>query len=62
MEGWIAFGIPNRPRCSGASSGRFPWNLDALLPSVALDRMTIERLMLARVAAGAAVPRLAAKS
>ena len=36
--------------------------LDALLPSVALERMTIERLMPAQAAAAAAVPRSAAES
>ena len=35
----------------------FPWHSDALLPSVALERMTIERLTLALVAAAAAVPQ-----
>jgi hypothetical protein len=35
----------------------FPWHLDALLPSVALKRMTIEHLMLALVVAAAAVLR-----
>jgi hypothetical protein len=35
----------------------FPWHLDALLPSVALERMTIERLTLALVVAAAAVLR-----
>jgi hypothetical protein len=35
----------------------FPWHSDALLPSVALERMTIERLMLALVVAAAAVLR-----
>jgi hypothetical protein len=34
-----------------------PWHLDALLLSVALERMTVERLMLALVVAAAAVPR-----
>jgi DNA-binding PadR family transcriptional regulator len=37
-------------------------HLDALLPSVALERMTIERFMLARVVAAAVVPRSAAVS
>src|SRR5262245_43742323 len=32
------------------------WHLDALLPSVALERRTVERLMLALVVAAAAVP------
>jgi hypothetical protein len=35
----------------------FPWHSDALLPSVALERMTIERLILALVVAAAAVLR-----
>jgi hypothetical protein len=35
----------------------FPWHLDTLLPSVALERMTIGRLMPALVAAAAAVSR-----
>jgi hypothetical protein len=35
----------------------FPWHSGALLPAVALERMTIERLTLALVAAAAAVPQ-----
>jgi hypothetical protein len=35
----------------------FPWHLDALLLSVALERMTIERLTLALVVAAAVAPR-----
>jgi hypothetical protein len=34
-----------------------PWHLEALLLSVALERMTVEHLMLALVVAAAAVPQ-----
>ena len=52
----MAPGIPDRP--SGVrGSGYFLWHSDVLLPSVALERMTIEGPMLALVAAAAAVPR-----
>ena len=37
-----------------------PGHSDALIPSVALECMTVERLMLALVVAAAAVPRSAA--
>ena len=46
----MAPGIPDRP--SGVrGSGYFLWHSDVLLPSVALERMTIEGPMLALVAA-----------
>jgi hypothetical protein len=37
--------------------GRLPWHLGALLPSIAPERMTINRLTLALVVAAVAVPR-----
>jgi hypothetical protein len=40
-------------RLSRGRSGRFPWHLNALLPSVALERMTIERFMSAQAEAAA---------
>src|SRR6266576_748572 len=42
--------------------GHVPWHLDALLLSVARERVTIERFMLARVVAAAVAPRSAAVS
>jgi hypothetical protein len=46
-------GSPNNGR--GAGSGYFHWHLDAYLLSIALERVTIERFMLARVVAAAVV-------
>lgn len=46
-------GTPNGGR--GADLGHFCWHLDALLPSVALERMTIEHLMPVQAAAAAGV-------
>ena len=51
-----------RRGCSaGAFAGYFHWHLDAFLLSIALERVTIERFMLARVVAAAVVPRSAAE-
>src|SRR6266567_1240698 len=52
----------SRPGSREGCFGRFLKHLDALLPSVALERMTIGRLMPAPVAAAAAVPKSAAES
>src|SRR5665811_796643 len=49
-------------RWSRGRSGLFCWHLDALPPSVALERMTIGRLTQALVVAVAVVPRSAAES
>src|SRR5262249_14982853 len=60
---WMASSIPGRPSGVRVSDlAIFPWHSGALLPAVALERMTIERLTLALVAAAAAVPQLAAIS
>jgi hypothetical protein len=45
---WLSTARPETPS---------PWHLDALLLSVALERMTVERLMLALVVAAAVTPR-----
>jgi hypothetical protein len=44
-----------RTAAEGADLGHFCWHLDALLPSVALERMTIEHLMPVQAAAAAGV-------
>jgi hypothetical protein len=49
---------PNDGRA--ANLAIFYWPLDAFLLSIALERVTIERFMLARVVAAAVVPRSAA--
>jgi hypothetical protein len=46
-------GIPGVARGIQVLIWAFSWHLDALLPSVALERMTIERLMPALVMAAA---------
>ena len=43
-------------------NGYFHWYLNTFLPSIALERLTIKRFMLARVVVAAVVPRSAAKS
>ena len=40
----------------------FSWHLDAFLLSIALERVTIERIMPALVAVAAAAPRSTAKT
>src|SRR6266446_4970763 len=55
-QSWGADSYPHlgRPeRRSSGKSGRFRWHFDALLPSVALERMTVERLMLSQAEAAA---------
>jgi len=44
-------------RWSRGWSGYFHWHLDAFLLSIALERVTIKRFMLARAAAAAVAPR-----
>jgi hypothetical protein len=52
----MASSIPGRPSGVRVSDlAIFPWHSGALLPAVALERMTIERLTLALVVAAAAV-------
>jgi hypothetical protein len=54
----MASRIPGRPSGVRVSDlAIFPWHLGALLPAVALERMTVERLTLARVVVAAAVPQ-----
>jgi hypothetical protein len=51
------------PSSSGSpNDSRGGWHLDAFLLSIALERVTIKRFMLARVVAAAVVPRSAAES
>lgn len=48
-------GSPNDGR--GADLAIFHWHLNAFLISIALERVTIKRFMLARAVAAAVVPR-----
>ena len=58
MRGVVASSIPGRPSGVRVSDlAIFPWHSGALLPTFALERMTIERLTLALVVAAAAVPQ-----
>src|SRR5262249_38650130 len=62
-ESWGADSYPHRgrpERRSSDKSGRFRWHFGALLPSVALERMTVERLMRSQAEAAAATLRSAA--
>ena len=59
-RGWMAPDIPDVRAVFDCLI--WPWHLDALIPSVALECMTVERLTLALVVAAAAVPRSAARS
>ena len=58
--GYRQLGRPER--WSRGLSGHFRWYLDTLLPSVAVERMTIGRLTQALVAAVAGVPQSGAVS
>jgi hypothetical protein len=58
VDGYSSSGGPN----DGRGAGYFHWHLDAFLLSIALERVTIERFMLARVVAAAVVPRSTAES
>jgi hypothetical protein len=59
----MASSIPGRPSGVRVSDlAILPWHLGALLPAVALDRMTVERLTLALMVVAAVVQRSAAKS
>jgi hypothetical protein len=49
--------VSRRPNGVRGSDGHFPSHSNALLPSVALERVRIERLTLTLVVAAAAVPR-----
>jgi hypothetical protein len=54
---WMAAGIAGSPNGVEDLIWPFPWHSDTLLPSVALEPVTIERLMLALVVAAVAVPQ-----
>jgi hypothetical protein len=53
VDGYQQLGQPER--WSRSRSSYFHWYLDAFLLSIALERVTIERFMLARVVAAAVV-------
>src|SRR5215475_10196641 len=60
-QSWDADSYPHRgrpERRSSGKSGRLRWHFDALLPSVALERMTVERLMLSQAEAAARLQRV----
>ena len=55
VDGYQQLGQPER--WSRGRSGYFRWHLDAFLLSIALERVTIKRFMLARAVAAAVAPR-----
>ncbi|MGA3309595.1 MAG: hypothetical protein ABSD08_13405 [Xanthobacteraceae bacterium] len=61
-EVWDDYQYLGSPKVVGGLSGHFPRHLGALLPSIACERMAIERLTLALVVAAAVVPQSATKS